>query len=103
MTSQQENFVGVMMNLDKWNSLSDNQKDAMQAAFEAYRPWNFEKLQEAKKELYDIFDEYSITVYELNDEENAAFNAKTAHMMDDAKAVCGEDGLRLIEVFDSFK
>ena len=103
MTNQQENFVGVMMNLDRWNSLSDNQRAAMQAAFEAYRPWNFEKLMEAKNNLYDTLEEYDVTVYELTDEENAAFNARTAPMMDEVRKICGEDGLRLIEAFESFK
>ena len=103
LTDQQENFVGVMMNLDVWNKLTDIQKDAMQTAFEAYRPWNYDRMIAEKNVLYDVLKEHGVEVYELTDEENAAFRERNAHLMDEARAVGGEYGAKLIEIFESMR
>jgi len=71
----------VCMNLDKYNSLSDNQKAAIDKAVEASVKLQREASQNYEKQILENFESKGVKVIELTDEEKAEFQK----VIDDAK------------------
>jgi len=65
-------YVAVM-NLNKYNSLSDNQKAAIKKAAEESTKLQREASQKYEKEIMDKFSSKGVNVIQLTDEEKAAF------------------------------
>jgi len=63
----------VTMNLDKYNSLSDNQKAALAKAVEESTKFQREASQKYEKEIMEKFESKNVTVTKLSDEEKGAF------------------------------
>ncbi|MPW25410.1 DctP family TRAP transporter solute-binding subunit [Alkalibaculum sp. M08DMB] len=63
----------VTMNLDKYNSLSDNQKAAILKASEESTKYQREQSQKYEKEIMDGFESKGVTVIELTADEKAEF------------------------------
>ncbi|WP_313525671.1 DctP family TRAP transporter solute-binding subunit [Anaerotignum sp.] len=63
----------VCMNLDKFNSLSEKQQNAILKAAEESTSYQRERSQELEKEILEGFEAGGTTVIELTDEEKAAW------------------------------
>ncbi|SNS17595.1 tripartite ATP-independent transporter solute receptor, DctP family [Anaerovirgula multivorans] len=63
----------VTMNLDKYNSLSDNQKAAIQKAVEASTKFQREASQNYEKEILENFEAKGVNIIKLTNDEKAEF------------------------------
>jgi len=63
----------VCMNLDKWNSLSDNQKAAMETAVAQSTTYQRQRSQEIEDEILANFESQGVSVIHLSDDEKAVF------------------------------
>lgn len=63
----------VVMNLEKYNSLSDNQKAAIKKAIEESTKFQREMSQKYEKEILDKFNSKGVNVIKLTEEEKGAF------------------------------
>lgn len=63
----------VVMNLDKYNSLSDNQKAALDKAVKESTAYQRQESQRLEQEILAGFEEKGVTVVELTDEQKAAW------------------------------
>ncbi|MCL2616255.1 MAG: DctP family TRAP transporter solute-binding subunit [Defluviitaleaceae bacterium] len=63
----------MVMNLDRWNSLSDMQRDALTSAAREAEVWQRNRVQELDAEILTAFAEQGVTVVELTLEEKLAF------------------------------
>lgn len=63
----------VTMNLEKYNSLSDEQKAAIEKAVEESTKYQREASQNYEKEIMEGFEANDVTVVKLTDEEKGAF------------------------------
>lgn len=71
----------VTMNLEKYNSLSDKQKAAIDKAAKESTKFQREQSQKYEKEILDGFEAKGVTVVNLTDDQKAAFQK----VMNDAK------------------
>jgi TRAP-type C4-dicarboxylate transport system substrate-binding protein len=97
-TSLQENWAGLIMNLDTWNKLSPEQQDAVERAGEDFVAFMNEIVPKEKEEMIKFVEDYGVHVTVLNKEQNQAFvDAATAPLLEQAAEVAGEGGKKIIE------
>jgi TRAP-type C4-dicarboxylate transport system substrate-binding protein len=96
-TAMQNTYYGIMINMDKWNMLSDDQKTAMLQAGEEFGVFSEELYEENRQSFYKTMDENGCEYYTMTEEENALFIDSAAVLMDDVSQIVSEKGLTLID------
>ena len=103
ITPFNENFIGLVMNLDKFNSLTPFQQAGIEEA--ALNMRNFSD--ELQKKMFDEFiqqvEAFGGTVHYMTNEEKLLFDVHRDRLMEEIKDVCGPEGLNFIEFFKDFQ
>ena len=87
----------VAINMDSWNSLSDNQKKIMEEAAELTMDYNESLMDDYYKDFEAAIKEAGGTIYECTDEEKAAFMKSTEGLLDEVREYSGELGSKLMD------
>lgn len=91
LTSHSYTSTFVFMNADKYNSLSDNQKAAIDKANEAAVKASKEAAIKADDEYKKLLEDEGMTIYQPTDEELQGFKDAASTTWEKAKEVMGEE------------
>ncbi len=100
-TKLQNNYYGLIMNSDKWESLTANQQAAIEVAAADFRAYSQEVYNKQRATFEKELEEAGVEYYELTDEENADFINSASILFDEIKNEIGPNGLELIDVLNA--
>ncbi len=87
------------MSMDVWNSLSENQQQAILKGFDGIEKKTYERLVELEYEPYkEIVAGSGVTIAELNDEETGAFTEPLKPLFDNLIAGNSKEGLAILKI-----
>jgi C4-dicarboxylate-binding protein DctP len=86
MTEMQELFCGAIMNLDKYNSLSDNQKAALDRAGKTFEEFGIEIVESHKPAFVEKMEEEGVEVYTATLDDNKYYNSVAWEIIDNELA-----------------
>jgi TRAP-type C4-dicarboxylate transport system substrate-binding protein len=96
-------FTGFAMAQSAWEGLTPAQQEVVSKAAEDFTRYVHEMTElEAEKIKSDI-TEAGAEWYDLTPEENAVFAATIPQVIEEAITVAGEDGKKLVEIFEGLK
>lgn len=98
-----EVYAVMLMNLDQWNSLTEEQQGVIQEAGRMFEEYSVTLADEMYEEGIQTATENGCSVYELTEEENAAFAALTDPLFEECAASMTEKGQALLDVIESFR
>jgi TRAP-type C4-dicarboxylate transport system substrate-binding protein len=99
LTSLQEIFPGLIMNLKIWNSMSPGQQAAFDRATKQYLDYGSDLMLKEKEAFLNTCKNAKVNVYTMTDAENAPFKEAAKKLIEEVKPIIGPDGEALIKAF----
>lgn len=96
ITTITESYGCLIMNMDKYNSLSDNQKAAFERAAERWREETYNVGVGYRQQYVDEMKAAGVEVLELTAEQTKPFTDLTAPLFDEIEGQLGEKGTALL-------
>lgn len=100
-TNLQEMFQGLIMSKKAWEKLNKKQQDAINRATIRWQNYGLENLEKMKQEYEKVLKEEGVTTYYLTESENSEFKKATKLLMEEVRKICGKDGEKLIQAFET--
>jgi len=98
LTTITESYAALIMNMDKWNSLTDNQKAAMERAAERWTQESYQVGMDFRQQYVDEMNAAGCEVTELDAAGTKPFTDLTNPIFDELDGTLGEKGLELLSI-----
>jgi len=99
-TSILESYAGLLMNLDTWNKLNDQQKAWVNEARDIFLKESYRLGQEAFDVYYNAMEDYGTNLYTLTAAEENAFTSLSRALYDEIAGNATDKGKALIAVLN---
>ena len=93
----------VTMNLNKWNTLSNEDQEIFKAVVKEVEPWNFNETLRVVEELKKDIIAKGGKIYELNEEEKSLYMKDVQTLEPEIETVSKETGMKFMKILESFK
>jgi TRAP-type C4-dicarboxylate transport system substrate-binding protein len=99
-TSIAESFAGLLMNMDTWEEMSDQQKAWVEEARDIYVQKSYDIGMGLFDQYYKTMEDAGTNLYTLTPEEEKAFTDMSTSLYDEIAGSCTSKGLALIDALN---